>query len=104
MRAYWCLLRLYPPHIRAIYGAEMRASFESRRVSARLKGRLAVARLFLVELCQMLPDAASERIGMWSSHPSFRGQRPSDLSIVRPPNVGKREWFYRETEDRDRGF
>ena len=98
MRAYWCLLRLYPPHIRVIYGAEMHASFESRLVSARLKGRLAAARLFLVELCRMVPDVASERIGMWSSHPSFRGKRPSDLSIVRPPNVGKREWFYGGTE------
>ena len=58
-RAYSCVLHLYPAHIRAIYGAEMRESFESR---------------------------------------------PSDLSVVRPPNVGKREWFYRETEERDRGF
>jgi hypothetical protein len=104
MRAYTCLLRLYPAHVRAVYGAEMRVSFESQFISARLIGRLAAAGLFVVEFCRVLPDAASERIGMWSSHPSFRGQRPSDLSIVRPPNVGKREWFYRETEERDRGF
>jgi hypothetical protein len=94
MRAYSCLLHLYPAHVRAIYGAEMRASFELRLISARVRGQLAVARLFLVELCRMLPDSASERVAMLSSHPSFRGRRPSDLSIVRPPNVGKKEWFY----------
>ena len=93
-RAYLQLLRLYPVHIRTIYGDEMQARFGEREASARLRGRLANFRLGIAELCRVLPDAACERIAMLSSHPSFRGPCLRDPGLVRPPNVGKKDWFY----------
>ncbi len=91
--AYLHLLRLYPVHIRAIYGNEMLAAFENRLTSARLCGRGALLRLALVELSRVLPDAACERIAMLSSHPSFSGPCLRDPGLGRPLNVGKKEWF-----------
>jgi len=96
MRAYSCLLRLYPVHIRDIYGAEMFASFRERSDSACVTGRWAMLRFLILEFWRALPDAVCERIALLSSHPSFRGRRPRDLGVVRPPNVGKKEWFYSE--------
>jgi hypothetical protein len=58
-----------------------------------------VVRVYLRHLFRILPDAASEQLGRLSSHPSFRGRCLPDLGVVRPPNVGKREWFYGEPAD-----
>jgi hypothetical protein len=98
MRGYSYLLRLYPVHIREIYGVEMFASFRERSDSVRVKGRWALLRFLILEFWRALPDAVCERIAMLSSHPSFRGRRPRDFGVVRPPNAGKREWFYGEQE------
>jgi hypothetical protein len=93
-RACLHLFRLYPIHVRTIYGDEMLTAFQGREASAHLHGKLATMRLALGELCRVLPDAACERIAMLSSHPSFRGPCLPDPGVVRPPNVGKKEWFY----------
>ncbi len=93
-RPYLRLLRLYPTNIRLFYGDEMVATFEKREALARLGGRLAMARFTLTEIWRLLPDAACERIARLSSHPSFRGRCQRDLGVVRPPDIGKREWFY----------
>ena len=88
---YRHLLRLYPPHVRIIYGAEMLSGFTERARSA--DSRIRKMRLLLRDVATVLPDAAAERIATFSSHPSFHGARPPDLGVVRPPNVSKREWF-----------
>src|SRR5258705_99902 len=95
-RLYQLLLRLYPVHIRVIYGKEKLASFQERQ--SLVRGRVGAVRLFIGELCRMVPDITCERVAMLSSHPSFRGPRAPDSSIVRPPNMGKKQWFYSETD------
>lgn len=91
LRTYRRVLRLYPPHVRAVYGAEMEADFAARLRMRR--GRLARALLMGRELLLIVPDAAAERVALLSSHPSFHGRRPPDPGVVRPPNAGKEEWF-----------
>ncbi len=97
MGVFRWLLRLYPAHVRAIYGDEMTADFE-RQIGRTRPTRTATLRLLARALMTILPDAMSERIAALSSHPSFHGRRPSNLGVVRPPNVGKREWFYADDE------
>jgi hypothetical protein len=94
LRTYRGMLRLYPSHVRAVYGAEMEADFGTR---LRMR-RSGLARALLVgrELLTILPDAAAERVALLSSHPSFHGRRPPDPGVVRPPNAGKAEWFGRD--------
>ena len=94
LRVHRGVLRLYPSHVRAVYGAEMEADFATRLRMRR--GRLARTLLMGRELLRILPDAAAERVALLSSHPSFHGRRPPDAGVVRPPNAGKAEWFGRE--------
>jgi hypothetical protein len=93
LRAYRLLLTLYPQHVRAMYDGEMLADFR-RRLEGVRQARVAALFLFAREVVRVIPDALSEHVAARSSHPSFHGRRPSSLGVVRPPNVGKREWFY----------
>jgi len=45
----------------------------------------------------LLIDAIVQRLWTFGSHPSFSGWCPPDLGVVRPPNMGKQEWFHPET-------
>jgi len=91
-RLYQALLTLYPPHVRTIYSAEMIRSFEAA-LSER-HGVLSRIRFVVVSTCVILMDATVERLWTFGSHPSFTGRRPSDLGVVRPPNMSKAEWFH----------
>jgi hypothetical protein len=93
LRAYRWLLLLYPIHVRALYGSEMCADFAPRLLAAQSAGRARSLVVILREVLQLVPDAVAERIAALSSHPSFHGRRPPNLAVVRPPNVGKHEWF-----------
>ena len=96
LRAYRLLLVLYPSHVRAVYGMEMLADYDRRLTVARSVRPAGSLRLLLREILRVVPDAAAERVAALSSHPSFHGRRPPNLGVVRPPNVGKHEWFYGE--------
>ena len=94
LRAYRWLLFLYPLHVRAVYGREMLADYARRLRAAQSSRPAGSLRLLLGEILHVVPDAAAERIAALSSHPSFHGRRPPNFGVVRPPNVGKHEWFY----------
>src|SRR4051812_6164267 len=88
---YARLLRLYPQHVLGVYGEEMRSAFAQRQAMA--DGRWSRLRHLTREVCRVVPDATAERLALLSSHPSLHGARPRDWSVIRPPGVGKREWF-----------
>lgn len=93
-RAYKILIRLYPLDIKVLYGQEMVSTFEAGLNERRQRGRTALARFLFGELIWLLCDAAEEWIVKLSSHPSFRGRCLPDARLVRPPGVGKKEWYY----------
>jgi hypothetical protein len=90
-QAYRHLLTVYPPHIRSIYGQEMVLDFEAR--FDRCDSMLSRIRFCAGSIVALLIDAIVQRLWTLGSHPSFSGRRPADLSVVRPPNMGKGEWF-----------
>jgi len=92
-QTYRRLLRLYPPHIRAIYGDEMRAGFDAG--CDQCSSRLSLIRFCSMSMLSLAIDATVERLWTFGSHPSFSGRRPPDFGMVRPPNMGKKEWFHR---------
>ena len=106
-RAYKILIRLYLVDIRVLYGQEMVSTFEAGLNERRRHGRVASVRFLFGELIWLLCDAAEEWVVKLSSHPSFRGRCLPDLRLVRPPGVGKKEWFHSDdaesarTIDRD---
>jgi hypothetical protein len=77
----------------------MIAAFDS--VLDRRHGTLSRTRLLIASIPRLLIDAAVQRLWTLGSHPSFSGRRPSDLGVVRPPNMGKAEWFHPESSDVD---
>lgn len=95
-RVYRVLLRLYPADVRVLYGKEIITAFEKKLNECRQQGWTASTRFCLRELIRALPDAAAERIARLSSHPSFHGRCLPNPGVVRPPGVGKKEWFYRD--------
>ena len=97
-RMYRRLLRLYPRDIRTLYGDNMVSAFAQQLAACRRRGQIASARFVLGELVRLLPDAAAERIATFGSHHSFHGRRLPDASLVRPPDVGKKEWFFPENQ------
>jgi hypothetical protein len=90
-RTFRLLLNMYPPHVRAIYADEMRAAFES--ALDRCVSRWSRLRFCSMSILATGIDAAVERLWTLGSHPSFSGCRPTDLGVVRPPNMSKAEWF-----------
>jgi hypothetical protein len=90
-KMYRRLLALYPSHIRTTYGAEMASAFDANL--DRSPSSWSRFRFYAVSIAALVLDATVERLWMFGSHPSFSGRRPPDLGVVRPPNMGKREWF-----------
>ena len=95
MRIYNALLRLYPADVRFAYGREMRDAYAARRARRRVRGVIAVIAGDTRETLALLVDVLAERVSALYSHRSFHGPRRPDLGMVRPPNVGKSEWFGR---------
>ncbi len=94
MRAREWLIGLYPDDVRFAYGREMVADLAGRHEQARVRGRLALARFVCCSSIALLVDVAVERLGaLTASHRSFHGRRRPDPGVVRPPNMGKKEWF-----------
>jgi hypothetical protein len=91
---YEKLIRLYPLDIRVLYGDEMVGTFAQRFEPCRRRGRAALVRFAFGEFVWLLCDAADEWLNLkLSSHPSFRGRCRPNPGVVRPPGVGKDEWF-----------
>ncbi len=93
-RAYKALLRLYPMDVRESYGDEMVGDYDLGVVENRRRGRLALVRFVAGQLIWSFCDAVVERVSNLYSHRSFHGRCRPSLGVVRPPNMGKREWFY----------
>jgi hypothetical protein len=73
-------------------------AFDQRFHDCRQRGHAAVTRFTVGQLLWLLCDAADEWANKkLSSHPSFRGRCLPNTSLVRPPGVGKQEWFYSDT-------
>jgi hypothetical protein len=81
-----------------LYGDDMVSAFTQKLAAWRHRGQIASVRFVLRELVRLLPDATAERIATFGSHHSFHGRRLPDTSLVRPPDVGKKEWFFPENQ------
>jgi hypothetical protein len=87
-RLYRSLLLLYPKEYRAIFAAEMQASFE--RGFAEQRG-LALARFTIAEIAGLLKGAAAERFAKMTS--SAYMNRLCLSERMRPANVTREEWW-----------
>src|SRR5205809_7184421 len=96
---YVKLLRLYPDDIRWAYGNQMAASFQGEFNKTRQRGLAVAAAFAFTQLVTLFGDATAERVNSLYSHLSFHGRCRPDPSVVRPPNMGKQEWFH---DDRQR--
>jgi hypothetical protein len=93
LKAYTSLIRLYPDDVRTAYSAEMRYDFAARYAHAGLGGRIRQFMFVVAEVARVLCDVTAERINTLYSHRSFHGRCAPNPGLVRPPNMGKREWF-----------
>ena len=98
-RACKMLLRLYPIDIRVSYGDEMAGDYDVGVAESRRRGRLALVRFVAGQLIWLLCDVVVERVSNLYTHRSFHGRCRPNLGVVRPPNMGKREWFYGDESD-----
>ena len=89
---YRHLLRLYPAHIRTFYESEMAEAFDS--TLNKRQEIFARSRFVAFSLAALVVDAIVQRLWTFGSHPSFSGRCSPDLGMVRPPNMGKGEWFH----------
>jgi hypothetical protein len=80
-RAYTILLRLYPRDYRAMFGREMRLSFEMAANERRAAERRAA------ELMGLLTGAVREWIAKLTTDKAVRGRVLPDLMMMRPPGV-----------------
>jgi hypothetical protein len=62
-------------------------------LEARRRGRLPAWGLLVRELFFLACDVAIDRINTLYSHRTFHGRTRPNPGVVRPPNMGKREWF-----------
>jgi hypothetical protein len=92
-RLHRLLLRLYPDDVRFAYGREMTSDFQQEYAEARRRGWTAVARLSLASTSWLLADTVAERINSLYSHRTFHSRCRPDAGKIRPPDMGKREWF-----------
>jgi hypothetical protein len=81
-RAYTILLRLYPRDYRAMFGREMRHSFEMAANERRA-----------AELMGLLTGAVREWIAKLTTDKSVRGRVLPDLVMMRPPGVTREVHF-----------
>lgn len=99
-RAYKALLRLYPVDIRVSYADEMVRDYDIGMAEARGRGGVPLVRFVASQLIWLLCDVAAERVSNLYSHRSFHGRCRPNPGVVRPPNMGKQEWFYGDEPDR----
>lgn len=81
-RVYTMLLRLYPRDYRAMFGREMRHSFE-----------MAAKERHAAELIGLLKGAVREWIAKFTTDKAIRGRALPDLMMMRPPGVPKEVHF-----------
>ena len=93
LRAYGRLIRMYPEDVRFAYGKEMLADLERGHADRRRQGPLALSGFVCARLLNLLIDVAAERVNALHSHRSFHGRGRPNPGVVRPPNMGKKEWF-----------
>ena len=92
-------MRLYPDDVRFSYGDEMVSDFDRRFADARKRGWPALAAFFARGVLFVLCDAAAERVNTLYSHRTFHGRCRPNPTAVRPPNMGKQEWFRSDAYD-----
>src|SRR5205085_4411458 len=90
---YKKLIRLYPADVRFAYGDQMVRDFEQGFAATRPRGLAALSAFVVRQLIVLLCDAAAERVNSFYSHRSFHGRCQPNSGVVRPPNMGKKEWF-----------
>ncbi len=79
--------------VRFACGEEMLADLRRGHAEHRRRGRLVLARFVCSRVLALLVDVTVERANTLASHRSFHGRGEPDLGVVRPPNMGKKEWF-----------
>jgi hypothetical protein len=94
MIGYETLLVLYPIDVRESYGDEMVSAYNNGLVESRRRGPAAVIRFVAGQMIWLFCEAVAERVSTLYSHRSFHGRCRPNMSLVRPPNMGGREWFY----------
>src|SRR3954469_2787819 len=96
LSAYKKLLGLYPADVRFAYGEQMISDFNLGLTLSRQRGLAFSAAFLSRHLIFLLCDAAAERVNSLYSHRSFHGRCQPNPGVVRPPNMGKSEWFGRD--------
>jgi hypothetical protein len=97
--AYTRLLCLYPADVRFAHGKEMAADFAQSVSDARQRGRIALLIFVAGRILFLLCDASAERVNTLYSHRTFHGRCRPNPAMVRPPNMGKQEWFQIDAVD-----
>jgi hypothetical protein len=94
MITYKTRLALYPVDVRESYGDEMMWAYGHGLMENRRRGPMTLVWFIASHVIWLLCDAAAERVLTLYSHRSFHGRCRPDLSLVRPPNMSKKEWFH----------
>jgi hypothetical protein len=95
MTLYARLVGLYPGDVRFAYGDDLIADLERRHAACRQAGRLRLTAYAVRSTASVLADVVMEWANCLYSHRSFHGRARPDAGVVRPPNMGKQEWFER---------
>jgi hypothetical protein len=69
------------------------ADFRQGHAAACQRGGLSLLRFVGDQLFLLVCDAAVDRMNTLYSHRTFHGRSRPNLGQVRPPNMGKGEWF-----------
>lgn len=93
LRLYEHLVALYPEDVRYAYGLEMQGDFQTRYEERRRDGRFALTAFAFSAVAAVIIDVLVERANTLYSHRSFHGRGKPNPAVVRPPNMGKKEWF-----------
>ena len=95
MDFYSRLVSLYPDDIRFAYGDEFVLDLRQRHCVDQQASRVRLCTGIARRAVSMLLDISIAWAHGFHSHRSFRGRARPDASVVRPPNMGKQEWFGR---------
>jgi len=93
MHFYERLIGFYPEDVQFAYGQEMLAELSREHNERRGQGFLRLAGFVGSRVASMLIDVVVERANNLYSHRSFHGRGKPNAGVVRPPNMGKKEWF-----------
>jgi hypothetical protein len=91
--AYKAVLRLYPVDFRARFEHEMVAVFECRLSERRGQGWPALSSVVCRELLSAACGAAAEWAAKLTSRCASRSRCLPDIRMMRPPGVGKADWY-----------